>query len=296
MPDRGGGPTGPRIRVGRPSRRVRTLLMTLGVLAVLAMAFVMFAGFWTDWLWYRSVAYSSVFTTTLWTKIGLFLVFGLLMALAVGVNIWLAHRLRPPLSAMSLEQQSLDRYRMSIAPYKKWVLLAVTALVGLIAGASAVRPVAHLADVGQRRAVRAEGPAVQAGRLLLRLRPAVVPLPARLRLRRGGAVADRGGADPLPLRRAADHQPRRARDGRGHRPSLGAARRLRLAEGRGVLARPVRPGGEVQRLQGHGQLDRSAVRRRQRLPPGEDDPVLHRRHLRRAVLRDALAPHLAAAR
>ncbi|MCX4819256.1 UPF0182 family protein [Streptomyces sp. NBC_01142] len=137
MPDRGGGPTGPRIRVGRPSRRVRTLLMTLGVLAVLAMAFVMFAGFWTDWLWYRSVKYSSVFTTTLWTKIGLFAVFGLLMSAAVGLNIWLAHRLRPPLSAMSMEQQSLDRYRMGIAPYKKWVLLAITALVGLIAGASA---------------------------------------------------------------------------------------------------------------------------------------------------------------
>ncbi|MGW2557842.1 UPF0182 family membrane protein [Streptomyces sp. NPDC001514] len=137
MPDRGGGPTGPRIRVGRPSRRVRTLLMTLGVLAVLAMAFVMFAGFWTDWLWYRSVKYSSVFTTTLWTKIGLFAVFGLLMAAVIGVNIWLAHRLRPPLSAMSMEQQSLDRYRMGIAPYKKWVLLAITALVGLIAGASA---------------------------------------------------------------------------------------------------------------------------------------------------------------
>ncbi|MGW2484052.1 UPF0182 family membrane protein [Streptomyces sp. NPDC001571] len=137
MPDRGSGPSGPRIRVGRPSRRARTLLMTLGILAVLAMAFVMFAGFWTDWLWYRSVHYSSVFTTQLWTKIGLFLVFGLLMAFAVGLNIWLAHRLRPPLSAMSLEQQSLDRYRMGIAPYKKWMLLGVTALIGLIAGASA---------------------------------------------------------------------------------------------------------------------------------------------------------------
>jgi uncharacterized membrane protein (UPF0182 family) len=123
--------------VGRPSRRVRTLLMTLGVLAVLGMVFTMFAGFWTDWLWYRSVNYSSVFTTTLWTKIGLFFVFGLLMALAVGVNIWLAHRLRPPLSAMSMEQQNLDRYRMGIAPYKKWLLLGITALVGLIAGASA---------------------------------------------------------------------------------------------------------------------------------------------------------------
>ncbi|MFE9248117.1 UPF0182 family protein [Streptomyces sp. NPDC007088] len=137
MPDRGGGPTGPRIRVGRPSRRVRTLLMTLGVLAVLVMAFVMFSGFWTDWLWYRSVDYSSVFTKTLWTKIGLFFVFGLLMAAAVGVNIWLAHRLRPPLSAMSMEQQNLDRYRMGIAPYKKWLLFGIVALVGLISGASA---------------------------------------------------------------------------------------------------------------------------------------------------------------
>ncbi|MGW5422728.1 UPF0182 family membrane protein [Streptomyces sp. NPDC003943] len=139
MPDRGGGtgPSGPRTRVGRPSRRARTLLMTLGVLAVLGMAFVMFAGFWTDWLWFRSVHYSSVFTTTLWTKIGLFLVFGLLMALAVGLNIWLAYRLRPPLSAMSTEQQSLDRYRMGIAPFKKWLLLGITVLVGLIAGASA---------------------------------------------------------------------------------------------------------------------------------------------------------------
>ncbi|MET9223157.1 UPF0182 family protein [Streptomyces sp. NPDC088197] len=137
MPDRGGGSSGPRIRVGRPSRRTRTLLITIGVLAGLMIAFVIFAGFWTDWLWYRSVHYSSVFTTTLWTKVGLFFVFGLLMAGAVGVNIYLAHRLRPPLSAMSLEQQSLDRYRMGLAPYKKWVLLGVCAVVGLIAGGSA---------------------------------------------------------------------------------------------------------------------------------------------------------------
>ncbi|MGW7002897.1 UPF0182 family membrane protein [Streptomyces sp. NPDC054933] len=137
MPDRGGGPMGPRITVGRPSRRTRTLLMTLAALAVLAMAFVMFSGFWTDWLWYRSVHYSSVFTTTLWTRIALFAVFGLLMALAVGANVYLAHRLRPQLGAMSLEQQSLDRYRLGIAPFRKWLLLAVCLLVGLIGGASA---------------------------------------------------------------------------------------------------------------------------------------------------------------
>ncbi|WP_191289585.1 UPF0182 family membrane protein [Kitasatospora herbaricolor] len=135
MPDRSG--PGFRPRVGPPSRRTRVLLLTVGVLAVLFLLFVMFAGFWTDWLWFKSVSYSSVFTTQLWTKVGLFAVVGLLMALFVGANIWLAHRLRPPLSAMSVEQQSLDRYRSGIAPFKRWALIGVSLVVGLIAGAAA---------------------------------------------------------------------------------------------------------------------------------------------------------------
>ncbi|MEE4543210.1 UPF0182 family protein [Streptomyces sp. V4-01] len=137
MPDRDGGPTGPRAGFGRPSRRARTLVTTIGVLALLMIVFVTFAGLWTDLLWYRSVHYSSVFTTTLWTKVGLFCSFGLLMSVAIGVNVYLAHRLRPPLSAMSAEQQGLDRYRMGVAPYKTWVLLGICAVVGLIAGGSA---------------------------------------------------------------------------------------------------------------------------------------------------------------
>ncbi|MGW4891236.1 UPF0182 family membrane protein [Kitasatospora sp. NPDC004240] len=135
MPERSG--PGFRRRVGPPSRRTRVLLLTLGVLAVLFLLFVMFAGFWTDWLWFRSVHYSSVFTTQLWTKAGLFTVFGVLMALFVGFNIWLAHRLRPPLSAMSVEQQSLDRYRAGLAPFKRWALIAVSLVIGLVAGAAA---------------------------------------------------------------------------------------------------------------------------------------------------------------
>ncbi|SEF84907.1 hypothetical protein SAMN05216223_102240 [Actinacidiphila yanglinensis] len=137
MPDRSGGRPAPRFAFGRPSRGTRTLLITVVVLAVLMVALVMLAGLWTDLLWYRSVHYSSVFGTVLGTKVALFCVFGLLMALAVGANLYLAHRLRPPLSAMSPEQQNLDRYRMGIAPYKKWVLIAVSTVVGLIAGGSA---------------------------------------------------------------------------------------------------------------------------------------------------------------
>lgn len=133
-----GGPGLPRFSVGRPSRGAKTLLITAAILIGMAIAFAMFAGFWTEYLWYNeSVNYRTVFTTQLFTRVGLFVVVALLMALAVGFNIWLAHRLRPPLSAMSAEQQNLDRYRMSIAPYKKWVLIGVAILVGLIAGGSA---------------------------------------------------------------------------------------------------------------------------------------------------------------
>ncbi|MFF4339857.1 UPF0182 family protein [Kitasatospora sp. NPDC001540] len=135
MPDRSG--PGSRARVGPPSRRAKVLLLTLGVLAALFLLFVMFAGLWTDWLWFDSVHYGSVFTSQLGAKVGLFAVFGLLMALVVGFNLWLAHRLRPPLAAMSVEQQSLDRYRMGVAPFRKWLLVGLSLLVGLAAGAAA---------------------------------------------------------------------------------------------------------------------------------------------------------------
>ncbi|GAA5009759.1 hypothetical protein GCM10025734_53120 [Kitasatospora paranensis] len=114
MPDR--PEPGFRARVGPPSRRSKVLLLTAGVLVALFLLFVMVSGVWTDWLWFRSVHYSGVYTTQLKAKAGLFAVFGLAMAVVVGLNLWLAYRLRPPLAAMSVEQQSLDRYRMGWPP------------------------------------------------------------------------------------------------------------------------------------------------------------------------------------
>ncbi|MFI6981653.1 UPF0182 family protein [Embleya sp. NPDC050154] len=136
MPERGGS-GGRRIRMGAPSRRSRTLLLTLAILVVIVVAWVLFANFWTDWLWYKSVGYGNVFTTKLWTRIGLFLVFGLLMAGAVGANVYVAYRLRPAFRGMSLEQQSLDRYRSAITPFRTWLLIGLSVIIGIIAGTSA---------------------------------------------------------------------------------------------------------------------------------------------------------------
>ncbi|MGY2875893.1 uncharacterized protein ACVW00_003083 [Marmoricola sp. URHA0025 HA25] len=119
------------------SRRPRPLVLTLIVMAVLLIGFSLFAGIWTDRLWFDSLGYGGVFTTLVWTKIGMFVVFGTLMALAVGGNLWIAYRLRPVFRASSPEQASLDRYRDVITPIRRVLLISISVVFALFAGGSA---------------------------------------------------------------------------------------------------------------------------------------------------------------
>ncbi|MGW2621726.1 UPF0182 family membrane protein [Micromonospora taraxaci] len=121
----------------RMSRRGRVTI------AVLVGVFVLFTllGWgvqaWTDWLWFDEVRYTEVFTGVLLTRLVLFLAVGLGMAVIVGGNLWLAHRLRPRLRPHSVEQATLERYRMVLSPrLGTWILLTA-AVVGLFAGLSA---------------------------------------------------------------------------------------------------------------------------------------------------------------
>ena len=133
------GATGsPRRPVAAPGRRRgRALLPTVIVAGVLLLVFSIFTGIYTDFLWFQSVGYSSVFTRELSTKLVLFLVFGIVFAAAVAVNFVVAWRTRPAYQALIPGQQELDRYRMAIDPYRRFVVLAIVALLGLIAGSSA---------------------------------------------------------------------------------------------------------------------------------------------------------------
>ncbi|RAO30340.1 UPF0182 protein [Micromonospora saelicesensis] len=121
----------------RMSRRGRVTI------AVLVGVFVLFTllGWgvqaWTDWLWFDEVRYTEVFTGVLLTRLVLFLAIGLGMAVIVGGNLWLAYRLRPRLRPHSVEQATLERYRMVLSPrLGTWISLTA-AVVGLFAGLSA---------------------------------------------------------------------------------------------------------------------------------------------------------------
>ena len=127
---------------GRPvapprSRRPRPLLLTVVVVAALIIGFSLFTGIWTDKLWFGMLGYGSVFSKLIWTRVLLFVVFGGLMALVVGVNIWLAYRLRPMFRPHSPEQANLERYREVITPLRRVLLIGVSLVFGVFAGISA---------------------------------------------------------------------------------------------------------------------------------------------------------------
>jgi uncharacterized membrane protein (UPF0182 family) len=107
------------------------------VLAVILIVLFVVGSLYTDLLWFRSVGFSKVFSTELTAKIELFVVFGVVMALIVGANIFFAYRLRPAYRPPSLEQQNLERYRVAIEPYQRLALSVVLLLVAISAGLSA---------------------------------------------------------------------------------------------------------------------------------------------------------------
>ncbi|HEX6247672.1 MAG TPA: UPF0182 family protein [Nocardioidaceae bacterium] len=120
----------------QPPQRSRALLFTGLVLVAAFFALSVFTGIWTDRLWFRSVEYGSVFTKLLSTRVLLFVVFGLIMAAFVALNLFLAYKYRPMFRPASLEQASLDRYREVVDPMRRWLLIGVSVVLGLFAGAS----------------------------------------------------------------------------------------------------------------------------------------------------------------
>jgi uncharacterized protein len=133
-PEGAGAPRRP-VMPGR--RRGRALLPTILIVVGLLIAFSIFTGFYTDLLWYQSVHYTNVFTTTLRAKSLLFFLFGILFAVAVGANFVIAYRTRPTYQALIPGQAELDRYRIALDPYRRLVVAAVCVLLGLISGSSA---------------------------------------------------------------------------------------------------------------------------------------------------------------
>lgn len=70
----------------------RKTLLALGVVFFAVTASGMLASFYTNWLWFQSIELQSVFWRTLQARFTTGFSFGILAALLIGLNLWLARR------------------------------------------------------------------------------------------------------------------------------------------------------------------------------------------------------------
>ena len=112
------------------------LALTAIIIFVLGGILVSLSTFYADWLWFKSVGYSSVWSKTLSTKIFLFLIAGLLTSAIVTLNIWLAFKRRPFYVPTAIEADNLERYRAQIDPIKRKVIIGIFLVLFYFAGTS----------------------------------------------------------------------------------------------------------------------------------------------------------------
>ncbi|HEX8497789.1 MAG TPA: UPF0182 family protein, partial [Actinomycetales bacterium] len=118
-------------------RKRGALLPTLLVLGALLVLTLIGTRLWVDLLWFQSIGFSNVFTSTLRVRVLLFVVAALLVGGSVALSLSLGYRTRPIYAPVSPEQASLDRYREQVEPLRKLATVVIPVGVGLIAGATA---------------------------------------------------------------------------------------------------------------------------------------------------------------
>lgn len=120
-------------------RRVSPLTITFIVLFVLSSILISLSGFYADLLWFRSVGFVDVWQTSLFTKIYLFIGFGLATAAIISLNIYLAFRKRPVYVPVSVEADNLERYRAQLEPIRRLASIGIFLVIFYFAGTAGTR-------------------------------------------------------------------------------------------------------------------------------------------------------------
>ena len=104
------------------------------IIAVLLFFGPMLVGMYTDWRWFGSIDYRSVFTTAIIARIVLFIIFGLVAAAVVWAAGFFAWRGRPDSLDVGDLNSPVYQYRQSIEKSMGVLFKVIPAIVGIIAG------------------------------------------------------------------------------------------------------------------------------------------------------------------
>ncbi len=118
------------------NRNRSPLVITAAILVALGALITYFSGYYVDWLWFKSVDFTSVWSTVLLTKIQLFLIVGVITSATISLNIYLAYKRRPLYVPTSIEVSGLERLRAQVEPIRRWVFLGIILVLAYFAGTS----------------------------------------------------------------------------------------------------------------------------------------------------------------
>ena len=118
------------------NRNRTPLAITAGILVALGAIFTSLSGFYIDWLWFKSVDFTSVWSKVLTTKVELFLITGFISSIIISLNIYFAYKRRPFYVPTSIELNGVERIRAQIEPIIRWVFLALFLAITYFAGTS----------------------------------------------------------------------------------------------------------------------------------------------------------------
>jgi uncharacterized membrane protein (UPF0182 family) len=110
------------------------LIVAAVVLVILLLSLRGFAGFYTDYLWFKDVGYQHTWRSLLSAKLVPALTFSAIFFVAMLVNLIVADRIAPRYRGTGPEDEIIERYRGYVAPYSGRVRVLVALFFALIMG------------------------------------------------------------------------------------------------------------------------------------------------------------------
>ncbi len=115
------------------SRTRASLAITAAILAVIVIAFFIFAGLYADVLWFDQLNFLEVLTTQ-WAALAVMFGVGFFsMALVVWLAIAIAYRARPVYVKLNSQ---LDRYQQVVEPLRRLAMFGIPIVLGIFLGVS----------------------------------------------------------------------------------------------------------------------------------------------------------------
>jgi uncharacterized protein len=119
------------------SHRARwAIVIGVVILIALIISAQHIASLYTDYLWFQSLGFSSVWAKTITVQVGLAATFTVVFFGLLWGNLLLADRLAPVAPAPAGDEL-VSRWQELVAPHMRWIRLGVAALLALIGGISA---------------------------------------------------------------------------------------------------------------------------------------------------------------